>query len=102
MRWSNQSAVPARGTAAIWLDGVSDRDAAEALRGALFVIDSAELPPIADPDEFYDHQLEVGVAHRRRPPTSGRVAEVLHTAAGELLSVKPATVRSWCRSSVRS
>ena len=40
------------------LAGVADRDAADALRGTLFVVDSADLPPIEDPDEFYDHQLE--------------------------------------------
>src|SRR5262245_37170068 len=40
------------------LAGVVDRDAADAMRGVVFVVDSAELPPIEDPDEFYDHQLE--------------------------------------------
>ena len=40
------------------LDGVADRDAADALRGTVFVVDSDDLPPIEDPDEFYDHQLE--------------------------------------------
>ena len=49
------------------LDGVADRNAADALRGTLFVVDSADLPPIEDPDEFYDHQLEgLRVRHRRR------------------------------------
>jgi len=72
------------------LVGVSSRDAADALRGSLFVVDAAELPEIEDPDEFYDHQLE-GLRVRT---TAGRdvgvVAEVLHTAAGELLAVRPA------------
>lgn len=72
------------------LAGVADRDTADAMRGVVFVIDSAELPPIDDPDEFYDHQLE-GLSVRTidgRPV--GTVAEVLHTAAGELLSVRRA------------
>ena len=30
---------------------------AEDLRGTMLVIDSAEIPPSEDPDEFYDHQL---------------------------------------------
>ena len=67
------------------LAGVADRDAADALRGTVFLVDSGDLPPIEDPDEFYDHQLEGlrvqttdghtrrhgrrGTAHRR-----GRVA----------------------------
>jgi 16S rRNA processing protein RimM len=67
---------------------VSDRTAADALRGNLFVVDSAELPPLDDPDEFYDHELE-GLAVRTVDGQQvGVVAEVLHTAAGELLSVR--------------
>ena len=70
------------------LDGVADRDGADALRGTLFLVDSGDLPPIEDPDEFYDHQLE-GLRVRTTEGTEvGTVAEVLHTAAGELLSVR--------------
>ena len=70
------------------LTGVSDRDSADALRGTLFVVDSADLPPIDDPDEFYDHELEglrVSTVDSREV---GVVAEVLHTAAGEVLAVR--------------
>ena len=70
------------------LTGVGDRNAADELRGTLFLVESDALPPIEDPDEFYDHQLE-GLAVRTVDGTAiGTVAEVLHTAAGELLSVK--------------
>ncbi|WP_029114919.1 ribosome maturation factor RimM [Mycobacterium sp. URHB0044] len=70
------------------LEGVADRNGAEALRGTLFVVDTAELPPIDDPDEFYDHQLEGLRVRTVAGVDVGVVAEVLHTAAGELLSVK--------------
>ncbi|MDH6289077.1 ribosome maturation factor RimM [Rhodococcus opacus] len=70
------------------LEGVSDRTAADALRGTLFVIDSAELEPSDDPDEFYDHELE-GLSVRLSDSTEvGTVIEVLHSAAGELLSIR--------------
>jgi 16S rRNA processing protein RimM len=70
------------------LDGVADRDTAESLRGTIFLVDSEELPPIDDPDEFYDHQLEgLRVVTTAGTPV-GSVAEVLHTGAGELLSVR--------------
>ena len=72
----------------IRLRGVADRDAADALRGTLFVVDSAELPPIAEPDEYYDHQLEGLRARTVDGVEIGTVAEVLHTAGGELLSVR--------------
>ncbi|MDW5615053.1 ribosome maturation factor RimM [Mycolicibacterium sp. D5.8-2] len=72
----------------IRLRGVGDRDAADALRGTLFLVDSAELPPIEDPDEFYDHQLEGMAVSTTGGQPVGTVAEVLHTAAGELLAVR--------------
>lgn len=70
------------------LAGVTDRDGADALRGGLFVVDSADLPPISDPDEFYDHQLEGLQVRTRDGRPLGTVAEVLHTTGGELLSVR--------------
>ncbi|AFM16700.1 16S rRNA processing protein RimM [Mycolicibacterium chubuense NBB4] len=73
--------------------GVADRDSADRLRGTVFLVDSGALPPIDDPDEFYDHQLEgmaVSTVDGRRV---GTVSEVLHTAAGELLAVRDAEDR---------
>jgi 16S rRNA processing protein RimM len=71
------------------LNGVADRDSADALRGTLFLVDSADLPPISEPDEFYDHQLEGLRVVTTAGEDIGAVAEVLHTAAGELLAVRP-------------
>ncbi|MGZ6779396.1 MAG: ribosome maturation factor RimM [Mycobacterium sp.] len=86
-----ESAREHSGRLLVRLADVDDRTAAEALRGTIFLVDTEDLPPIDDPDEFYDHQLE-GL---RVVTTDGRligtVAEVLHTAAGELLSVTPET-----------
>lgn len=70
------------------LVGIADREAADALRGSLFVIDSEDLPPIDEPDTYYDHQLEGLRVHTTTGRDIGTVAEVLHTAAGELLAVK--------------
>ena len=50
-----------------------------------------ELPPIDDPDEFYDHQLEGLRVVTTDGRLVGNVTEVLHTAAGELLSVTSET-----------
>jgi len=71
------------------LGGIASRDAADALRGSLFVVDTTDLPPIEDPDEFYDHQLEGLRVRTLAGRDVGTVAEVLHTAAGEILSVRP-------------
>ncbi|KUH98811.1 ribosome maturation factor RimM [Mycolicibacterium acapulense] len=69
-------------------DGIADRTAADALRGILFLVDSQELPPIEDPDEYYDHQLEGLRVRTTDGDDVGTVTEVLHTAAGELLAVR--------------
>ncbi|MBJ8342182.1 ribosome maturation factor RimM [Antrihabitans sp. YC3-6] len=75
------------------LVGVSDREGADALRGTLFLIDSADIEPSEDPDEFYDHELE-GLAVRTVDGTAvGTVREVLHSVGGELLSVRAADDR---------
>jgi 16S rRNA processing protein RimM len=71
------------------LDGIASRDAADALRGSLFLVDSADLPPIDEPDEFYDHQLEGLRVRTADGADVGTVREVLHTSAGELLAVRP-------------
>ncbi len=70
------------------LAGVEDRDTADALRGSLFVVDSDDLPPIDEPDTYYDHQLEGLHVRTTTGQDVGVVAEVLHTAAGELLAVR--------------
>jgi 16S rRNA processing protein RimM len=72
------------------LEGIASRDAADALRGSLFIVDAADLPEIEDPDEFYDHQLEGLRVRTTAGLDVGVVAEVLHTAAGEILAVRPA------------
>ncbi|MCW1960004.1 MAG: ribosome maturation factor RimM [Mycobacterium sp.] len=72
----------------IRLAGVADRDGAEALRGHLFIVDSGDLPELDDPDEFYDHELEGLTVRTVSGEDLGKVEEVLHTAAGELLSVR--------------
>ncbi len=70
------------------LRGVDDRSAADALRGTLFLVESADLPPSDDPDEFYDHELE-GLAVLLPDGTRvGTVTEVVHTAGAELLAVR--------------
>lgn len=70
------------------LAGIGDRNAADDVRGTVFLVSTDELPPIEDPDEFYDHQLEGLRVHTVDGTAVGTVTEVLHTAAGELLSVK--------------
>ncbi|TDC03921.1 ribosome maturation factor RimM [Nonomuraea longispora] len=58
--------------------GISGRDAAEDLRNTMLVIDSAEVAPLDDPDEFHDHQL-IGLAvETASGEPVGEVTDVLH------------------------
>lgn len=83
-----ESAREHGGRLLVRLAGVTDRDSADALRGTLFVVDSDDLPPIDEPDTYYDHQLEGLHVRTTAGRDVGLVAEVLHTAAGELLAVR--------------
>ena len=68
-------------------EGVYDRDIAEALRGVLLYVDSADVPPPADPDEFNDHQLIGLTAVTLHGETLGEVSGIDHPPAADLLVV---------------
>lgn len=71
----------------VTFDGVHDRTAAEAERGAVLVVDVSATEVPDDPDEFYDRQL-VGLEVRRVDGSVvGRVSEVVHGGAQDLLLV---------------
>jgi 16S rRNA processing protein RimM len=57
---------------------VGDRDAAEALRDIVLAIDSDQLGPLADPEEFYDHDLIGLSVVTLAGEHVGSVADVLH------------------------
>jgi len=67
--------------------GVDSRDAAEALRGVMLLVevDPAERPE--DDEEFYDHQLVGLVAVDEAGAELGTVSEVLHLPAQEVLVI---------------
>ena len=68
--------------------GVSDRTAADALRGTLLVVDVDPDQRPGDPDEYYDHQL-VGLRVRTVDQAEvGEIADVLHLPAQDVLAVR--------------
>ena len=74
-------------------EGCVDRDAAETLRGTLLHIDSADLDPLGDPEEFYDHDLIGLQVVTVAGEAVGTVADVLHHGQ-DLLVVDGAGARS--------
>jgi 16S rRNA processing protein RimM len=83
-----ESARPRSGGLVVAFAGVQDREGAEALRGTVLVIDSADLPPLDVEDEWYDHELLGLAAVDPDGKPLGSVAEVVHTAAADLLAVR--------------
>jgi 16S rRNA processing protein RimM len=79
-------------------DAVTDRSAAEGLRGVFLVVDvDQDIPAAAgaapdgdDAQEWYDHQL-IGLRARHVDGRAlGAVVDVLHMPAQDLLAVRPA------------
>ncbi|GAA4656230.1 ribosome maturation factor RimM [Streptomyces chumphonensis] len=68
--------------------GVADRTAAEALRNTLLIaeVDPEEVPE--DPEEFYDHQLIDLDVVTREGEEIGRISEIAHLPAQDLLVVR--------------
>ncbi|MBV8996609.1 MAG: ribosome maturation factor RimM [Pseudonocardiales bacterium] len=81
---------PHRGVLLVRFAGITDREAAAGLRGGTLSVDAAELPDLTDPDEFYDHQLEGLAAVGPDGAALGRVREVVHAPASDLLVVDTA------------
>jgi 16S rRNA processing protein RimM len=81
------AARPHTGRLLVCFEGVDGRDAAEALRGVVLSANATELPPIDDPDEFYDHQLEGLAVLTVAGAAVGTVREVVHGAGSDLLVV---------------
>jgi 16S rRNA processing protein RimM len=68
--------------------GVSDRDAAESLRGTTLLTAATDLPDLVDEDEFYDYQLIGLRAVDSAGADLGVVTDVLHAPAAPVLEVR--------------
>ncbi|MCC5575014.1 ribosome maturation factor RimM [Microtetraspora sp. AC03309] len=84
-----------KGILLLSLAGVDDRDAAEALRGTLLVIDSADLPPSGDPDEFHDYELVGLTVVTVGGEPVGEVADVLHHGQDLLVVRRPSRAEAY-------
>ncbi|MFC5995267.1 ribosome maturation factor RimM [Pseudonocardia hispaniensis] len=80
-----ESSRPHSGRLLVRFAEAPDRTAAEELRGVRLLIDSADLPPPGDPDEFHVHQLEGLRAELVDGTAVGTVREVVFGPGGELL-----------------
>ena len=68
-------------------DGISDRNAAEALRGQMIEVDRAALPPLEE-GEYYHADLIGLTCFGRDGETIGSVVAVENYGAGDLLAIE--------------
>jgi 16S rRNA processing protein RimM len=77
-------------TAVARLEGITDRTAAEALRGSLVEVDRSELPPLEE-GEYYHADLIGLPATNISGDVLGTVVAVENYGAGDLLEIQDAT-----------
>jgi 16S rRNA processing protein RimM len=82
------AARPRSGGLIVEFAGVAGRAGADQLRGTLLLVDSADLPPITEPDQYYDHQLVGLTAVRPDGAPIGTVSDVVHAPGGDLLVLR--------------
>ncbi len=68
---------------------IASREDAEELRNTELLVDVAELPPLEDPDDFYDHQLVGLTARLTDESVLGEVTAVRHEGADLLVVRRP-------------
>ena len=71
------------------IEGISGREAAEALRGTRLYVDRARLPPPMDEDEFYHADLLGLAAVDGDGRARGRVAAILPAGDAAVLEIDP-------------
>ena len=69
-------------------EGPEDRNQAELLRDTMLLLSVADLPPLAEQDEYYDTQLIGLVAVLTDGAPLGEVTDVLHLPGGDVLVVQ--------------
>jgi 16S rRNA processing protein RimM len=81
------------GTLLLRLEGpsgpIDSREAAETVRNTELLVDVADLPPIEDPDSYYDHQLVGLTARLTDDSVLGEVTAVRHEAQDLLVVRRP-------------
>lgn len=87
-----------RDVAICQIDGVHDRNGAEALRGTELYVDRASLPDLSD-DEFYQADL-IGMDVVQDDNKVGRVVTIHNFGAGDILEVESGDLFSFVGANV--
>ncbi len=88
-RLSLEAVGRAKGAVLARVEGVTDRDQAEALKGTRLYIERAALPAIEEAETYYHADLVGLAAETAEGRPLGRVTAVLDFGAGDLLEIAP-------------
>nr|WP_323747845.1 ribosome maturation factor RimM [Catenulispora rubra] len=69
-------------------EGVADRNAVEALRNTILVVEADPQETPDDPEEFYDHQLRGLPVELADGTVLGEIADLLHLPGQDVLAVR--------------
>jgi 16S rRNA processing protein RimM len=83
-----ESVRPHLGRLLVVFAEVPDRNAAELVRGVTLQVESSEMPPPEDPEEFHDHQLKGLQAVTPVGEVLGTVTRIEHGPGADLLVLK--------------
>jgi 16S rRNA processing protein RimM len=83
-----ESARPHLGRMIVTFAGIHERELAEALRRVVLCVDSADIAPSGDPDEYHDHQLIGLAAVDPAGDPVGEVVRIDHAPAADLLVLR--------------
>ncbi len=83
MAISSQRIRPDKGQVLLRLEGIQDRDSAEALRGAGLWISEDQLVPLDD-GSYYEFQIIGLMAKTTDGQVLGEVSEIIHTGANDV------------------
>ena len=82
------SARPHKNIYILRLEGVTDRNAAEALVGLAAEVAETDMPKRPE-GRWYDFQIEGLTAYDEAGAEVGRITEVLHTGANDVYTIRP-------------
>ena len=85
--WTLQVTGQAKGVVLVRIEGVKDRDAAQALHGTELYVDRSALPVLEEEETFYHADLVGLKVEDRQGRDLGRVRAVENYGAGDLLEI---------------
>jgi len=85
--WTLQVTGQAKGVVLVRIEGVKDRDAAQALHGTELYVDRSALPALEEEETFYHADLVGLHVEDRQGRDLGRVRAVANYGAGDLLEI---------------